>query len=77
MSPLKTTEDIAMESKLKYTADIFHNNQALDSHSSNNFDRLMVQIIHYLESFYPNATGTIRDNENGRVIQTYRIGPYD
>lgn len=66
-----------MEIKPKYTADILFNDRAINSHSSNNFNRLTAYVIHTIETLYPNATGRIQDNEDGKVLQTYRRTSFD
>jgi len=73
----KNNKDTDMESKPKYTADISFNEQSINKESSNNFNRLMAYVIHYIETHYPNATGTIRDNEDNRIVQSYRKTPFD
>lgn len=61
----------------KYTANIFFNNQQLESQSGDNFNRLTARVINKIETQYPNARGEIRDNELGEVIQRYRITSFD
>lgn len=66
-----------MESKLRYTANILFNDNPIDTHSSDNLNRLTAQVIHHIEAHYPNATGQIRDNNNGSIIQTYKKTSFD
>jgi hypothetical protein len=64
------TESRMMEAQ--YTAKLFYNNEALDSQSSDDFQRLMITLLNQIECSNTSTQGVIINNLSGQVIHRCR-----
>ncbi|MDF1796137.1 MAG: hypothetical protein P1U63_06325 [Coxiellaceae bacterium] len=56
----------------KYTATVYYNDQALDHNSSDNYIQLMTSLLNQIESSCTSTYGTIKDNNQGKIIHRCR-----